>query len=196
MCEHGSPTKKGCRLCRRMWGRNHYRLKHGIPLSAPRYLFSSAFERWTSYVEFTETCWIWKGGLDSEGYGKFSVKKKSVRAHHWGYEQIVGPIPKELVPDHLCRNHACVNPDCLEPVSNQINILRGVGLAAENAKKTHCPRGHLYDEINTWLTSSGSRACRECERQRYHRWYYANLEEQRERSRRRHARERGEIQNG
>ena len=31
-----------------------------------------------------------------------------------------------------------------------------------NAKKTHCKRGHLFDETNTYVTSAGHRACRSC----------------------------------
>jgi hypothetical protein len=82
--------------------------------------------------------------------------------HRWVYEQLVGPIPAGLVLDHLCRNPACVRPMHLEPVTQQENILRGQGLAAANAVKTECSRGHPYTEANTYRRPDGYRDCREC----------------------------------
>jgi hypothetical protein len=35
-----------------------------------------------------------------------------------------------------------------------------------NASKTHCPRGHAYDEANTFRDRKGSRVCRECRKAR------------------------------
>ena len=31
-----------------------------------------------------------------------------------------------------------------------------------NARKTHCPKGHPYDEENTYLAPDGARQCRTC----------------------------------
>jgi hypothetical protein len=33
-----------------------------------------------------------------------------------------------------------------------------------NRNKTHCPKGHAYDEENTYYTKKGTRACRACRR--------------------------------
>jgi hypothetical protein len=33
--------------------------------------------------------------------------------------------------------------------------------------KTHCPRGHPYDEVNTLFNSAGYRKCKECNRLRH-----------------------------
>ena len=38
--------------------------------------------------------------------------------------------------------------------------------AAQQRAKTHCPKGHEYDELNTYVRSDGSRDCRTCERKR------------------------------
>jgi len=35
-----------------------------------------------------------------------------------------------------------------------------------NRDKTHCPKGHAYDEANTSINRAGSRVCRECKNQR------------------------------
>ena len=112
-------------------------------------------------------CWVWLGGKNNKdgekGYGVFSVSK-SVIAHRFAYELLVGPIPHDLTIDHLCRNRACVNPTHLEPVTMRINVLRGNGITSKFARKAHCPLGHPYTILNTWFNSRGGRYCRECHR--------------------------------
>lgn len=105
-------------------------------------------------------CWQWIAGGD-KGYGRFYISeaKGRVLAHRWAYEALVGPIPAGLDLDHLCRNPGCVNPAHLEPVTKRVNTLRGLGYAAENARKTTCPDGHVYDYVEP---STGKRRCRAC----------------------------------
>ena len=71
-------------------------------------------------------------------------------------------IPEGMTIDHLCRNRACFNPLHLEVVTLRENILRGESLAAANAKKTRCPRGHAYDATNTYTSPRRLRHCRRC----------------------------------
>lgn len=106
-------------------------------------------------------CWIWTAALDRDGYGRCR-RDGGKRAHRVAYEELIGPIPEGLVIDHLCRVRACVNPAHLEPVANLDNLMRGQTLAAINAAKTHCPRGHEYTSENTQRKSNGSRICRTC----------------------------------
>jgi hypothetical protein len=54
----------------------------------------------------------------------------------------------------------------MEPVTHRENTLRGIGPAAISAKKTHCARGHLFDEVNTCRLSRGGRGCRTCGNER------------------------------
>ncbi len=112
-------------------------------------------------------CWIWVGKLDRNGYGKFRGDGRDVFAHRWAYEFERESLPERKAPDflgldHLCRNPACVNPSHLELVSHTVNLRRG---ESNNAKKTHCPKGHPYDDANTLKTKCG-RKCRECCRQK------------------------------
>lgn len=68
-------------------------------------------ERFFSYVEKTETCWIWTGDISDGGYGVFTVAgKQPVRAHRWSWEHHMGPIPKGLCALHKCDIRICVNP--------------------------------------------------------------------------------------
>ena len=41
---------------------------------------------------------------------------------------------------------------------------RALAQAAIQAARTHCPRGHAYDQENTYIAPSGKRACRACRR--------------------------------
>src|SRR5258708_2446189 len=99
-------------------------------------------------------CWTWTGWLSDKGYAIALFGKRKVKLHRFAYELLVGPIPDGLLPDHLCRNRACINPAHLECVTNRENILRGVGLAAVNAKKTHCVNGHAFTSENTQVEYS------------------------------------------
>lgn len=119
-------------------------------------------------------CWVWQLATPEPGYGRITIDGKTgLYAHRVSYEAFVGPIPDGLHIDHLCRNRACCNPEHLEPVTPQINSLRGIGFPATNAKKTECPQGHPYDDENTyfWRNRRGCRTCRAehmrayCERQ-------------------------------
>lgn len=119
-------------------------------------------------------CWIWLGAPTSEGYGVIRVgNKKQDYAHRVSYNLFVGPIPQGLEIDHKCRIRCCVNPAHLEAVTHRENARRGdAGKAAAMAKAaiTHCPRGHPYDDANTYLLQGRRRQCRECGRARARRW--------------------------
>lgn len=108
-------------------------------------------------------CWPWKGSLTRQGYGNYTgMRHVSTAAHRVVYTLMVGPIPAGLQLDHLCRNRACVNPAHLEPVTHAENVRR----AADQDRSPTCPRGHLFDEANTYRHSTGSRKCRACAREK------------------------------
>lgn len=113
-------------------------------------------------------CWLWLGAISSYGYGRFWVSapaqgpRHRSHAHRVAYELEVGPIPDGLEPDHLCRVRACVNPAHIELVGGGENTRRGIGPSAENARKSHCVRGH--DLAKTARPYRGHRVCRECSR--------------------------------
>ena len=163
-CKRPSRTRGWCTLHYKRWWRI------GDPL-ATHHIVGNDVARFWSYINLTDSCWLWTGCLQPRGYGQFSIQpRRTVRAHRWSYEHFVGPIPESFELDHLCRTRACVRPDHLEVVSHAENVRRG-DAGKHWAIKTRCPRGHEYTEENTRVYR-GKRHCRACDREPHRRSSY------------------------
>lgn len=114
--------------------------------------------RFWAKVERGDDCWLWAGAKTNDGYGRVRIENRNLLPHRVSYEWAMGPIPDGLEVDHLCRNKACVNPAHLEPVTRHENQRRRAAVI------THCPAGHEYDSRNTYVSPSGHRFCRACNR--------------------------------
>lgn len=140
--------------------------------------------RFLAKVNKTETCWLWTGWIERNGYGRFWLDGRQVGAHRVAHELFVGRIPEGLEIDHLCRVKHCVNPSHLEAVTASENIRR---MAATRTPYQHlsdsCPNGHPYDDQNMIATSTG-RACRTCKRDANRAYYERNRQLTIERARR------------
>lgn len=111
-------------------------------------------------------CWLWTGATQSRGYGSFGIGAgRTALAHRVSFELHRGPIPAGLTIDHLCRVRRCVRPSHLEAVSMRVNLRRGFGIPAMNARKTHCLRGHPLSGTNLITRRGGRRQCRTCQRE-------------------------------
>lgn len=167
---------------KRGWCGRHYDRwwRHGDPLVV-RLVVGDYERRFWERVQKTETDWLWTGRTSDYGYGLLDMGGKPVEAHRFAYELLVGPIPDGLTIDHVkangCTSRACVKaiadefgPAHLEPVTQGENVLRGVGFAAVNARKTHCVNGHEFTEINTYIRPNGWRDCLTCKRARQAAW--------------------------
>lgn len=89
----------------------HYeRSRRGVSMDAPIRGSIDAHELFWSKTSLRESgCIEWIAGKDSDGYGIFSVDRRSVRAHRYAYTNGVGPIGDRMVC-HRCDNPSCVNP--------------------------------------------------------------------------------------
>jgi hypothetical protein len=159
---------KTCRECGKEWWRSqrgmcdacYARWKRTNPHLIVRRL--PAIDAFWSHVDKDPAgCWEWTACLDHAGYGKANrIAQVGVtqKAHRISYTLLVGPIPDGLELDHLCLNRKCVRPSHLEPVTHAENHRRRV------AAKTHCDRGHRYNDANTYYRANGTRQCRVCAR--------------------------------
>lgn len=123
-------------------------------------------ERFIEKIDTSGSCWLWKSALHHSGYGLFGMDGRMQTASRVAYKLLVGPIP----PD-MCVLHACDNPRCVKPshlfLGTQLENMRDMTTKGRNheTKKTHCPRGHAYTKLNTYLSpSKKGRTCRECGR--------------------------------
>ena len=75
-------------------------------------------------------CWIWLRAWNPDGYGKCTTKVNGElfqrKAHRFVYEQLVGPIPEDMVLCHRCNTRICVDPDHLYVGTQRQNIQQAV----------------------------------------------------------------------
>ena len=108
-------------------------------------------------------CLLWTASKNNQGYGQFSNGwGKTITAHRFAYQLAKGPIPAGMVVCHSCDNPACCNPDHLWLGTRSENQLDMVAKNRDvNTRKTHCSRGHEFNEKNTLRLKDG-RHCRPC----------------------------------
>jgi hypothetical protein len=125
-------------------------------------------ERILSRIEKTDTCWLWRGAIKENGYGKTSWEGKPAYSHRVVYTQLVGPIPEGLEIDHLCKVRNCVRPEHLRVTDRS-------GNNSNRTLKTHCKNGHELVGDNVAIRGdNGGRRCRACTRETGRRWTQAS----------------------
>lgn len=79
--------------------------------------------RFWAKVKKTETCWLWTGGVDKDGYGRFWAAGATQRAHVWIFERLVRPLGEGEQCCHTCDTPGCVRYDLhLYPGTQSQNI--------------------------------------------------------------------------
>jgi hypothetical protein len=128
-------------------------------------------------------CWTWTAHSYA-GYGLFKWLNTNTLVHRLMYAWLVEPLPRQhgfpttSEIDHLCRNRACCNPVHLELVTPSINKQRSTNPSAVNKQKTHCIKGHAFDEENTYYRIRNGKQVRDC-KTCCREWQAAHIEERR-----------------
>ena len=118
-------------------------------------------------------CWRWKGSPKSGIYGRLRgepPEKPHLGAHRVAWFVHYGKWPSEDIL-HKCDTPRCVRWDHLFEGTQKDNVADAMmkgrwttlrGKDHPNTHKTHCKRGHVYDEKNTYQIR-GERHCRQCQ---------------------------------
>lgn len=94
------------------------------PTASPRPL-----RRFFNLVNITDTCWLWIGSVNNQGYGVFHVGEKAVLAHRWIYDQVKEDLEPGMEIDHGCGIRRCVNYEHLSQVTHAENVRRAFARA-------------------------------------------------------------------
>lgn len=81
--------------------------------------------RLARHTERTPGCWLWRGTIQTTGYGQIRVGQRGpvYLAHRLAWELANGPIPKGMLVLHHCDNPPCVRPDHLFLGTHRDNAL-------------------------------------------------------------------------
>lgn len=77
--------------------------------------FKPALQRFNEKyaVEPESGCWIWRGTVQWDNYGRFWLLNRNMPAHRASWILHKGGIPEGYLVLHKCDNHRCVNPEHL-----------------------------------------------------------------------------------
>lgn len=106
---------KLCRPC------NQRRLR-SLPLDVSDDILKDRFRVHLSSHLNANGCWDWQGRINTEGYGKITIKNRQISAHRLSMRITTGYFSPYMIL-HKCNNRRCVNPNHLYE-----------GTAAQNAK--------------------------------------------------------------
>lgn len=146
-------------------------LCNDIPGFEPAALFAHA------ELDEATQCWLWTGHIGTDGYGRVTIKRRNLRAHRVAYAISKGQIPAGWVIDHRCREPKCINPDHLDPVTQQVNVARGIGVTAEASRNWLmglCGNGHNLSEVGVHKQGKAW-TCAQCGRDRVARYKQRKL---------------------
>lgn len=142
-CEGLLEARSLCKTHYRRWQR------HGDPNVTLRTVHTGTpSERFWKRVDKSAACWVWEGRVARNGYGVFTIGRKTHVAHRFAYLDVAGAIPDGIQLDHICHNRRCVNPAHLRFATNKQNNENLSGLKRNN---TSGYRGARYNRrLDKW----------------------------------------------
>lgn len=114
----------------------------------------------------TDSCWIFIGSLDKDGYGQVhsaitAKNLKCTRAHQMAYLTWKGEFDRKLFICHTCHNPSCINPDhlyagtALENNQDMVEANRQKYLRGEESYKSKL----AWDEVQVIRSLKGTKTC-------------------------------------
>lgn len=125
-------------------------------------------ERFWSFVEKTDGCWLWRGSSNGK-YGHFYITH-GVRVYAHRYSVLLSgrDIGETQCIMHLCDNPQCVRPDHLRVASYSDNIRDSYEKRRNPGnrlgERTHCKRGHPFGDNPPRDPKNNYRICVTCRR--------------------------------
>ncbi len=95
--------------------------------------FKPLAERFIEKVEITDSCWVWRGAVNANGYGSMWNGEKPETASRLSYRLFVGAIGENQFVCHHCDNPMCVKPSHLF-LGTHLENMRDRGLKGRSAK--------------------------------------------------------------
>lgn len=118
-------------------------------------------------------CWEWTRAHTEHGYGITAalglgwrrIRVTRLAMHLW--REFDPNSERDIL--HRCDNPPCFNPDHLLEGDMKANVQDAISkgrfrLGEHNRQKTHCKRGHPFDESNTKIVAGNRRQCISCKR--------------------------------
>lgn len=111
-------------------------VRHITCVADGRNPWKTVHTRFFSKVQKSDSCWLWTGHKDPNGYGRIAMGRGYLeKSHRMSYILHKGQIQKGLVVMHSCDTPSCVNPEHLEAGTYSQNLRDAY------ARKLHPPRG-------------------------------------------------------
>jgi hypothetical protein len=114
-----------------------FRQGHGRRLKTIDANKDNAIELFMERVSKTDSCWLWTGYCNKDGYGELSVKDKGTLAHRLSYSLFNKVDPGDNLVCHTCDNPPCVNPGHLFLGDELINARDMVSKGRQRHSEDH-----------------------------------------------------------
>lgn len=132
----------------------------GYEVSSDGQVVSLRRGRRTTLAQHIDACGYFRLGIYRNG------ERINKRVHQLVADSFMGSRPDGAVIRHIDGDHRNNTVGNLCWGSQSENVCDSVAHGTQrNIRKTHCPRGHAYTDVNTTYESKGNRKCRTCRRE-------------------------------